>query len=82
MLKTFLLEILKAIIKLLKNLFINLIHIVPIKCPGAPQKVLFLSEELARKKGVRSNSKFSFYCAKGVTFVVKKYSDVLDTLHS
>ena len=76
-----LLEILKAFIKLLKY-FYQFNPYVPIKCPGAPQKVLFLSEELTKKKGVRANSKLSFYCANGVTFVVKKYSDVLDTLHS
>lgn len=35
--------------------------VMPIKCAGAPQKIMYLSEETFRKNGVRQDSEVHFY---------------------
>ena len=40
----------------------------PIKCGGAPQKVLYLSEETFRKNGVRDKTKMRYYAAPPIMF--------------
>jgi len=40
----------------------------PIKCGGAPVKILYLSEENFRKKGIRENTNMMFYTATPVLF--------------
>jgi sulfide:quinone oxidoreductase len=46
----------------------------PIKCAGAPQKIMYLAEELFRKNSVRSNSTVSFYSGMGKIFAIDKYA--------
>ncbi|RUS88682.1 hypothetical protein EGW08_003577 [Elysia chlorotica] len=49
----------------------------PIKCAGAAQKIMYLTEEFLRTAGVRENSNVIFNTAKNVIFGVKKYADAL-----
>jgi len=41
---------------------------LPIKCGGAPQKILYLSEETFRKNGVRDSTKVRYYGAPPIMF--------------
>jgi sulfide:quinone oxidoreductase len=45
----------------------------PIKCPGAPQKALYLSEDYFRKNGTRGGSRMIFATAKPNLFGIEKY---------
>jgi len=49
----------------------------PVKCAGAPQKIMYLAEETFRRHNVRSNSKVLFTSAIDKIFTVKKYADSL-----
>lgn len=49
----------------------------PIKCAGAPQKVMYLAEEIFRKNNTRKDTDVIFNTALGVIFGVKKYADSL-----
>lgn len=49
----------------------------PIKCAGAPQKIMYLAEEIFRKNGKRDGTKVIFNTSLGVIFGVKKYADRL-----
>ncbi|XP_066448735.1 sulfide:quinone oxidoreductase, mitochondrial [Eleutherodactylus coqui] len=49
----------------------------PVKCAGAPQKIMYLAEEYLRKTGKRSDANFIFNTSLGVIFGVKKYADAL-----
>lgn len=50
----------------------------PIKCGGAPLKIMFLSEETFRKNGVRDNVQIHYYAATGNFFPpCKKFADAL-----
>ncbi len=49
----------------------------PIKCGGAPMKIMFLAEDHWRKKGVNHNINIKFMKAGGGIFAVKKYADSL-----
>ena len=53
---------------------------MPIKCGGAPQKIMHLSEETWRRNGVRDNCDVHFYTSGPSMFPVKKYSDALLSL--
>lgn len=48
---------------------------MPIKCGGAPQKVLYLSHDRLRKKGIKAD--FHFHKTIAVIFGVPKYAEVL-----
>lgn len=50
---------------------------LPIKCPGAPQKIMYLAEDYWRKHGMRDRSTVMYNSALGVIFGVKKYADSL-----
>jgi len=50
----------------------------PIKCGGAPQKIMYLADSYFRKSGVRENSEVVFCSAAGAIFSVKKYTDTLN----
>ncbi len=50
----------------------------PIKCGGAPQKIMYLADSYFRKSGVRKNSEVVFCSAAGAIFSVKKYTDTLN----
>jgi sulfide:quinone oxidoreductase len=52
----------------------------PVKCAGAPQKILYLFEDYVRRKGLRQNSRIVFASANKAIFGVKKYADALNKI--
>lgn len=50
---------------------------VPIKCAGAPQKIMYLAEQIFRKNGVRANSRVTFTVAGKVIFGVPSFAAAL-----
>jgi len=52
----------------------------PVKCGGAPQKIMWLAEHHLRRAGVRGAVEVVFATAGGKMFGVKKYGDALDRL--
>ncbi|XP_003382833.1 PREDICTED: sulfide:quinone oxidoreductase, mitochondrial-like [Amphimedon queenslandica] len=50
---------------------------LPIKCPGAPQKIMYLAEELFKRNNVRDKTRITYNSAIGVIFGVKKYANEL-----
>lgn len=50
----------------------------PIKCAGAPQKVMYLAEETFRNNHVRDDVEVKFISAGGAIFGVQKYRDALE----
>jgi len=52
----------------------------PIKCAGAPQKIMYLAEDHFRRSGVRSQIKVAYRCAADGIFAVKKYAEVLNRI--
>ncbi len=50
----------------------------PVKCPGAPQKALYLSEDYLRKHGMRDGSRVIFATAKPNLFGIQKYREGLE----
>jgi sulfide:quinone oxidoreductase len=49
----------------------------PIKCGGAPQKIMYLAEEFFRRSGVRKQANLHFFIANAKIFSVPKYADAL-----
>ncbi|MCG9911251.1 MAG: NAD(P)/FAD-dependent oxidoreductase [Flavobacteriales bacterium] len=49
----------------------------PIKCGGAPQKIMYLAEEAFRKTGVRDKTKVIYATPGSVIFGVKVFADTL-----
>jgi sulfide:quinone oxidoreductase len=49
----------------------------PIKCGGAPMKIMFLAEDYWKKAGVSNNIKIKFVKGGPGIFAVKKYADSL-----
>ena len=49
----------------------------PIKCAGAPQKIMYLAADHFRKNGMNGQADVHFYSAAGGIFGVKKYADTL-----
>ncbi|MFO0759330.1 MAG: FAD/NAD(P)-binding oxidoreductase [Byssovorax sp.] len=49
----------------------------PMKCAGAPQKIMYLADDWLRKIGARDRSKVIFASAGGAIFGVKKYAEAL-----
>ena len=52
----------------------------PIKCGGAPQKIMYLVADYLRKKGQLKQSEVHFYSGGSIIFGIKKYADVLDSV--
>lgn len=50
----------------------------PVKCGGAPQKIMYLADDFFRKAGVRDQSEVVFASANASIFAVKKYANTLD----
>ncbi len=50
---------------------------VPIKCAGAPQKIMYLADETLRKNGVREKSNVIFMSASAGIFGIPKYAAAL-----
>lgn len=49
----------------------------PIKCGGAPQKIMYLLADNFRKRGILKETGVHFYSGGGVIFGVKKYAEAL-----
>ncbi len=49
----------------------------PIKCGGAPQKIMYLADDAFRKAGVRNQSRVLFASAKDSLFAVERYNRTL-----
>lgn len=47
---------------------------VPIKCPGAPQKICYLAEDYFRRNGLRDKAVVTYYTTLPAIFGVKKYA--------
>jgi len=52
----------------------------PIKCGGAPQKIMYLAESTFQKTGVRPNVDVQFICGMGSSFAVPRYQHALDAV--
>jgi len=52
----------------------------PIKCAGAPQKIMYLAEHAFRRQGVRDKSRVIFGSAGAAIFGVPKYRAALETI--
>ncbi len=52
----------------------------PIKCAGAPQKIMYLAEEHWRKVGVRPQVDVTYMCAGAAIFGVPKYRKALEKI--
>lgn len=51
---------------------------MPIKCAGAPQKIMYLAEELFRTKNIREKSEVHFYSNAPTIFGVPTFAKALD----
>jgi sulfide:quinone oxidoreductase len=69
-------EAAKSIKKGQKAIFTN--PNTPIKCGGAPQKIMYLLSDYFRKNGILNDINVHFYSGGGVIFGVKKYADTLN----
>lgn len=49
----------------------------PVKCAGAPQKIMYLADDMFQKNGVDDKTEVQFYSGTGSIFGVKKYADTL-----
>ena len=49
----------------------------PIKCGGAPQKILYLGADYLRRQGILKESEVHFYSGGTIIFGVKKYAETL-----
>jgi sulfide:quinone oxidoreductase len=52
----------------------------PIKCGGAPQKIMYLADEFFRKSGVRDKTEIVFATPGSVIFGVKVFADTLNKI--
>ena len=52
----------------------------PIKCGGAPQKIMYLAEDHWRRAGIRDSAEILFCNAKGGIFSVAKYAKTLSRI--
>lgn len=51
---------------------------IPIKCAGAAQKIMWLTDEMLRDRYIRGQFSIEYYNYGSSMFSVKKYSDILD----
>lgn len=49
----------------------------PVKCPGAPQKICYITEHFLRKTNKRKNAQIIYNTALPVIFGVKYFADAL-----
>ncbi|CAG0915388.1 unnamed protein product [Notodromas monacha] len=52
----------------------------PVKCAGAPQKIMYLTEWQFKKMGKREKASFKFFSPLPVIFACKKYAQTLDKI--
>ena len=58
-----------------KAVFTN--PVSPIKCGGAPHKIMYLATDYWQKKGILEKSEIHYLSGAGVIFAVKEYADTL-----
>lgn len=51
---------------------------VPIKCAGAPQKIMYLADEIFRRKGIRDRSQVQFATAGKAIFGIPVFAEALN----
>jgi sulfide:quinone oxidoreductase len=49
----------------------------PVKCGGAPQKIMYLADEALRRRGVRKNVNIHFFSPGSVVFGVEEFAKTL-----
>ena len=49
----------------------------PVKCAGAPQKIMYITDYNLRQMGKRENAQIHYHSSLAVLFGVKKYADAL-----
>lgn len=49
----------------------------PIKCGGAPQKIMYLADDAFRRQGVRDDARIHFYSGEPAIFKVEPYAKAL-----
>jgi len=49
----------------------------PIKCGGAPQKIMYLADDAFRRQGVRDRARIHFYSGEAAIFKVEPYATAL-----
>jgi sulfide:quinone oxidoreductase len=52
----------------------------PVKCGGAPQKIMYLADDAFRRQGVRDKSKVVYVTPQMQIFAVEKYRKTLDAV--
>jgi sulfide:quinone oxidoreductase len=52
----------------------------PIKCAGAPQKIMYLAEDYFRKQGIRNKTKIIYCTAGAKIFAVPGYCEALESI--
>ena len=52
----------------------------PVKCAGAPQKIMYLAEHFFRRQGIRDRVEVHFFSAGKAIFGVQKYRDTLERI--
>lgn len=52
----------------------------PVKCAGAPQKIMYLAEHFFRNEGIRDRVEVHFFSAGKAIFGVQKYRDTLERI--
>jgi len=50
----------------------------PIKCGGAPQKIMYLADDAFRRQGVRDRAKVHFYSGEAAIFKAEHYAKALN----
>ena len=50
----------------------------PVKCGGAPHKIMYLASDYWRKQGLLKQTDIHYYSGIGAIFAVKKYADTLN----
>ncbi len=70
-------EVAKQIQTLTEGTALFVMPPVPIKCAGAPQKIMYLAEDLFNKRGVREKIQVKFATAGKVMFGVPVFSQAL-----
>lgn len=54
--------------------------VTPVKCGGAPQKIMYLAEEAFRRNGVRDRTRVVFMNAKATLFTAPYYTPALERI--
>jgi len=52
----------------------------PFKCPGAAQKIMYLADDVFRKRGVRGKTEIKFFAGAPGIFPIKRYADPLNAV--